>query len=97
MIVLQILFWVCAVCLLHTYVLFPLFLNLAARGKKQNEIVFAIDDQDLPQVTVLLAAYNEEVVIEEKIRSTIDTTYPKERIALIIGSDAPTDRTEQII
>lgn len=80
----------------HSYVLFPLILKFLAKNKKQNEIIFDINDE-LPDVSILLAVYNEELVIEEKIKSTFNTNYPLSKIKLIIGSDASTDRTNEII
>jgi cellulose synthase/poly-beta-1,6-N-acetylglucosamine synthase-like glycosyltransferase len=41
--------------------------------------------------------YNEEKVIEQKILSTFKTSYPIEKIEFLIGSDASTDRTNDII
>jgi cellulose synthase/poly-beta-1,6-N-acetylglucosamine synthase-like glycosyltransferase len=51
----------------------------------------------LPEVAILLAAHNEEKVIEEKIRTTYDTTYPIHKIQFLIGSDASTDNTDDLI
>jgi cellulose synthase/poly-beta-1,6-N-acetylglucosamine synthase-like glycosyltransferase len=81
----------------HSYVLFPFILNLLAKGKMQNDVVFEKNDPQLPTVAILLAVYNEESVIEEKIKSTFATTYPVSKIKLYIGSDASTDKTNEII
>ena len=48
-------------------------------------------------VTVIFAAYNEQDVIEEKIRSIYHSSYPNELIEVWIGSDKSTDATEDII
>ncbi len=82
---------------MHTYVIFPFLLSLFARNKKQNSIIYTEGDDALPKVSILLAAYNEEKVIEEKIKSTFNTTYPKNKIEFLIGSDASTDKTNSII
>lgn len=66
-------------------------------GKKQNSNIYQITDSDLPKVSILFAAYNEEAVLKEKLESTINTTYPLDKISIIIGSDASTDNTDQII
>ncbi|MBT3801836.1 MAG: glycosyltransferase [Bacteroidetes bacterium] len=52
---------------------------------------------ELPSVSILLAAYNEELVIEEKIRKTFESNYPIDKIEFLIGSDASTDKTNEII
>ena len=68
----------------HSYVLFPLILSALSKGKKQNQIVYTLND-DLPSVAILLAVYNEESVIEEKILKTFETNYPKHKIKFYIG------------
>jgi cellulose synthase/poly-beta-1,6-N-acetylglucosamine synthase-like glycosyltransferase len=66
------------------------------RHKKPNQIIYSAAD-DLPAISILLAAYNEESVIAEKIESTFRTTYPLDKIEFIIGSDASTDSTNTIV
>ncbi len=90
-------FWISFLCILHSYVLFPLILNLLAKGKKQNRLIYLPDDDGLPVISILLAVYNEESVIEEKIKSTFNTGYPLPKIHFYIGSDASVDRTNEII
>lgn len=96
MIGLEILFWLSGLLLLHTYFLYPLLLYMLAAGKKQKNLV-QDTMQELPDVTILLAVYNEEKVIAEKIITTFDTDYPVEKIEWLIGSDGSTDRTDEII
>ncbi len=83
-------------CLFHSYVLFPIILKVLSRNKKQNELVYNLNDE-LPTVAILLAVYNEEQVIEEKIKTTFNTNYPLDKIKFYIGSDASTDRTNDIV
>jgi cellulose synthase/poly-beta-1,6-N-acetylglucosamine synthase-like glycosyltransferase len=84
-------------CLLHSYVFFPLILDILSNRKKRNDLIFRDDDAGLPSISILLAVYNEEKVIEQKIASTFKTGYPKEKIEFLIGSDASTDDTNRII
>ena len=44
-----------------------------------------------------MAAYNEEKVIEAKIRSVFANNYPQELIEFLIGSDNSSDNTNQIL
>lgn len=83
-------------CIFHSYVLFPFVLKIISKNKKQNELTYSRTD-DLPNITILLAVYNEEQVIAQKIESTFRTNYPVEKIKFIIGSDASTDNTNSII
>lgn len=96
-ILLLILFWISVFLVFHTYLLYPLLLKLLSSNKKQNQIIYQLKDADLPEVDILLAVYNEEKVIEEKIRSTFHTSYPANKIKFYIGTDASTDETNKII
>lgn len=90
---LALVFWTCLLLVAHTYVLFPVLLGWLARGRRQNVNVYAPAAADLPAVDILLAAHNEEAVIEEKVRTTFATTYPLDRVRLLVGSDNSTDQT----
>lgn len=96
MLVLQVLFWVCCFLIIHTYVLFPVLLSWWSKGKKQLGVVYTLQEE-LPHVDILLAVYNEASVIERKIQSTFDTSYPMDKIHFYIGSDHSTDETNAII
>ncbi len=84
------------ILIFHSYVLFPFILSILSKKKKQNQLVYTLNDE-LPSVAILLAVYNEESVIEEKILKTFETNYPLHKIKFYIGSDASTDRTNEII
>jgi len=94
--VLQIIFWVCVVLLVHSYFIYPLLLFIFSKGKKQNENCFSINEE-FPSVTILLAAHNEEQVIVQKIESTINTSFPLSKLEFLIGSDSSTDQMESMI
>ena len=96
MVFVEVVFWLSFLCLFYNYIGFPFIMRLLSIGKKQNENCFN-EGVDLPMVSVLLAAYNEEEVIEEKIKSTFKTNYPLANLELLIGSDASTDNTDRII
>ncbi len=82
--------------ILHTYVFYPLFMILIYRNSNHNQLLFYSDDE-LPSIAILIAAHNEEKVIEKKILSVFNTNYPSSKLKIFIGSDASTDRTDQII
>ena len=82
--------------ILHTYVFYPLFMILIYRNSNHNQLLFYSDDE-LPSIAILIAAYNEEKVIEKKILSVFNTNYPSSKLKVFIGSDASTDRTDEII
>jgi len=93
----QIIFFLSIFFIGHSYILYPVILQLLAKNKKQNALTYSITDSNLPYVTVVFAAYNEEKVIAQKIESTLNTNYPLEKIRIFIGSDSSTDQTNKII
>lgn len=78
--------------IIHTYILYPFSLILFGKSKKRNPEL----NMNL-KVGVLIAAYNEEKVIRDKINSILNTHYPAENLTIYIGSDASTDNTNRII
>lgn len=95
MIVAQLIFWLPFAALIYSYLLYPFLLKIIAGSKKPNSTVFSFEE--LPAVSILIAAHNEEVVMEEKIKSIFNSHYPEGRIEVFVGSDASTDRTDEIV
>lgn len=95
MILLAIIFWTGLFLIAYTYLIFPVLLRILSHGKK-DECPPANDDE-LPFLTVLIPAYNEEVVLERKLNSVLGADYPKQRLEILVGNDASTDRTAAIL
>lgn len=92
----ELIFWIAIGLVFHTYVAYPYILKALARGKKGNLLRYAADD-DLPFVSVIIAAHNEEACIAEKIGSIYAGSYPIDRFEVLIGSDHSTDKTAEIV
>lgn len=80
----------------HSYLLYPVFMMLTTSLKRRVTSEYQAGDE-LPEVAVLMAAYNEEKVIAEKIKSVINSNYPHTKLKFYIGSDASTDKTDEIV
>lgn len=92
----QIIFWVSLFLLLHCYMLFPItlpFVSEIFKRKKHEKEGVAF----LPNVSILISAYNEEAVIERKIQNILSIDYPKEKLQVLIGDDGSTDKTAEIV
>ncbi len=89
-------FWIATILLVYNYLLYPLFLRLIVAGRSQNSQVF-LTDNELPKLSILIPAFNEERVIHSKIESIYQSQYPIDNYEVIIGSDNSTDRTNEII
>lgn len=98
LLIIKIFFWGFVLAIFHSYVLFPLLLNVLAKGKTANKVLWDINDENnLPLVSIIIAAYNEEQVIGEKIESILHSHYPDDKIEVLIGSDNSTDNTDEIV
>src|ERR1051326_5464753 len=92
MLVLVLSFWVSLALLLWTHAAYPAFARLLARVAPRR--VGAADVE--PTVTVIVAAYNEESVIARRIENLLDLDYPRDKLELVVTSDASSDRTQEI-
>ena len=91
-----ILFWMGVVALAHSYVLYPLWVRWAAKGKSNNAVVHQRNDQ-LPPVSFIMSLYNEALVIEEKLATLTATDYPSDQLRFYIGSDCSSDETNALV
>ena len=54
------------------------------------------DDQHTPSVSILIAAYNEENAIGDRLRNLLSQDYPRELLQIVVASDGSSDRTVEI-
>jgi cellulose synthase/poly-beta-1,6-N-acetylglucosamine synthase-like glycosyltransferase len=92
MILLSVLFWASLAALLWTHVVYPVFASVLARLVPRR--VGAADIE--PTVCVIVAAYNEEPVIARRIENLLALDYPKDKLQIVVSSDASSDGTEEI-
>lgn len=95
MIIAAIIFWLSLAAVFHSYILFPVILSIMA--SKKTSPWKESTETDLPKLTILISAFNEEVVIQDKIKSILETDYPTEQFEILVGSDCSTDRTNVIL
>ena len=93
----QVFFWISVFLVFHSYVLFPFLLKIFSRKKTLNEISMYNRQDDLPNVSILMAVHNEYNIIEKKVRSVFNTDYPLDKIEFLIGSDNSNDGTNEVL
>jgi cellulose synthase/poly-beta-1,6-N-acetylglucosamine synthase-like glycosyltransferase len=91
-IVLGVLFWASLALLAWTHVLYPAVVAGVARVGQRRVRKADIE----PTVTVVVAAHNEEAVIARRIENLLELDYPRDKLELVVSSDASSDRTEEI-
>jgi hypothetical protein len=89
----RLLFWGSSALIVYTHVGYPLVLRLVARGRGEPAPPPAVD---LPSVSLIVAAYDEEQVIADKVANALALDYPREKLELIVASDGSTDRTVEL-
>lgn len=55
------------------------------------------ESQNLPTVSILIPAHNEDVVIENTLKSMIRLNYPKDKLEVIVINDNSSDNTGSIV
>ncbi|MDH3217795.1 MAG: glycosyltransferase family 2 protein [Candidatus Krumholzibacteria bacterium] len=105
-----ILFALAATIVVYTYLIYPILLLALHAGKTvADNIRYLITRrgrriadragfpvEELPTVSFLVAARNEEEILSEKIQNFFDIDYPHDKMELLIGSDASSDNTVEI-
>jgi cellulose synthase/poly-beta-1,6-N-acetylglucosamine synthase-like glycosyltransferase len=95
MLALEIAFWFSVALLVHTHVIYPLSLWVIARLRGREAT--AVDPlADLPTVSLIIAAHDEERVIAHRLRNARDLDYPRDLLELIVASDGSSDRTVEL-
>ena len=103
----KLLFWVVFISVVYTYLLYPglLFVLVAIRRPFQSRRMppstlletGTATCEVLPGASIIVIAYNEESVIEAKIKNCLELDYPRESLEIIIASDGSDDRTNEIV
>jgi biofilm PGA synthesis N-glycosyltransferase PgaC len=95
----EIFFWLSLFIVFYTFLGYGIVLYILVRirrlfkGKRQAPGL----DQDFPTLTLVIAAYNEESIIEEKIADTLGLSYPDGKLKLVFVTDGSSDRTPDLV
>jgi cellulose synthase/poly-beta-1,6-N-acetylglucosamine synthase-like glycosyltransferase len=95
MLALEIAFWASVALLVHTHAGYPLALWAIARLRGTPPRPPELPPEP-PSVSLIIAAHDEEAVIERKIRNALALDYPRDRLELIVASDGSADRTVEL-
>ena len=101
MLTLKILFWAMLLIVFYTYIGYGILLYIIIRLKrlfagKPCEAVLPADEE-LPTMTLMICAYNEEDVVKEKMENTLALDYPKDKLRIMWVTDGSNDRTNELL
>ena len=101
MFTLKILFWATLLIVFYTYIGYGILLYIIIRLKrllKGEPLQAAMPaDEDLPTMTLMICAYNEEEVVAEKMENTLALDYPKDKLRIMWVTDGSNDRTNELL
>jgi cellulose synthase/poly-beta-1,6-N-acetylglucosamine synthase-like glycosyltransferase len=101
MLTLKILFWACLLIVFYTYLGYGILLYIIIRlrrffkGKPQKTVM--PQDDELPTMTLMICAYNEEDVVAEKMENTLAIDYPKDKLRIMWVTDGSNDHTNELL
>src|ERR1700761_2156675 len=96
----KIAFWLSLFIVFYTFVGYGIFLYFLIKVKrtlKGKPVIPAIGEDLLPECTLVVAAYNEESFIEEKIANCLTLNYPAGKLKFLFVTDGSSDKTPEII
>jgi cellulose synthase/poly-beta-1,6-N-acetylglucosamine synthase-like glycosyltransferase len=93
MVALIVLFWLSFALLAWTHLVYPLVTRAVARARVRP----VRQGGAQPRVAIIIAAYNEETVIERRLENLLALDYPPELVEIIVASDASSDRTDELV
>lgn len=96
---LEIIFWIIAFGIVYTYLGYGLVLYLMVRIKRLfiKRVIPELGDDELPEITLLVAAYNEYDYVDEKMQNTLAMNYPAQKLHLMWVTDGSDDGTPELI
>lgn len=99
MLTLKVLFWICLILVFYTYLGYGMLLWLLVSIKKlvygkpkKQELP---TDDELPEVTLMICAYNEQDIVESKMENTHQIDYPKLKVVWV--TDGSNDQTNDYL
>ncbi|WP_129713816.1 glycosyltransferase family 2 protein [Pedobacter sp. SYP-B3415] len=96
----QILFWISLFLIVYTFVGYGLLLYVLLKIKRAvsgHKKVPDVPFGDLPACTLVVAAYNEAPLLEEKIANTLQLHYPPGKLRFIFVTDGSTDGSNEVV
>lgn len=88
-----VLFWLLVILITWHFVGYGALLWLLTRGRRSRSVNMS---GELPTVSIVITAHNEEAIIANRIANCLSLDYPHDRLEILVCSDASTDRTVEI-
>lgn len=94
----EILFWLGAFLVFYTYLGYGMILAVLVYLKEKLSPGEKLKlPEDLPHLTLFIAAYNEELIVKEKMENCHALIYPKDKLHILWVTDGSNDRTNELL
>lgn len=90
-------FWVSIFLVLYSYLGYGILLFLLIKVKRIFGKPAKFDEEYQPNITLMVAAFNEEAYIKEKIENSLSLNYPEKKIQYLFVTDGSDDKTPEIV
>ncbi len=80
----------------YCYIIYPLLLAVLPRGRYADPPM-PQPGEPQPMVSVIIAAFNEDQHIAQRIQNCLGSSYPADRLEVLVGSDGSDDETNKIL
>lgn len=101
MVTLKVLFWICLFIVFYTYIGYGMLLYVMVLIKrlfcKTSQDPILPDDDQLPDVTLMICAYNEEDIIREKMENIRQIDYPANKFCVMWVTDGSNDGSNDLL
>jgi cellulose synthase/poly-beta-1,6-N-acetylglucosamine synthase-like glycosyltransferase len=87
----------CALAVFYSYAGYAVVVWLAAKRFGREDSPEALSDEELPTISLLISAYNEEDCIEKRVQNALAFDYPKDKVQIVVASDGSSDATAEIV
>ncbi len=91
--IMKLLFWLCGALIGYVYIGYAIWLSLCTRVHNRP----VAKQYYAPNISIIIAARNEEANLPNKLENLRRLAYPQDRIQIVITSDGSTDRTASIL
>jgi cellulose synthase/poly-beta-1,6-N-acetylglucosamine synthase-like glycosyltransferase len=85
--------WAAIIVVSYVYAGYPILLWILTRRTRRT----VLQEDIAPAVTLVISAFNEAPVIGAKLENALSLDYPRERLEILVMSDASTDATDSIV
>lgn len=94
------LFWISLFIVFYTYIGYGILLYILVKIKetfKKPQKLILPKNEDLPEVTLFITAYNEEAVVNEKMQNSLALDYPTDKLHIVWVTDGSNDGTNHLL